>query len=336
MGCSSSSSSHGKDKRKSKNTSSISQWVKKVTKFSSQYDSTGWSANCLAGPPNVYPDYGDRTGAWAPEHIDDKQFLEFKYDEAVYIKGIDIYETYHGGGVTSIQGRDDKGNWKTLWKADKATVIQSSRIFSPKLDLQDFKCKTSEIRLEIDCTACGTWVEIDAVELHGSKKISKGKLSQWVARVTKFSSQYDNDGWSANSVVGSPKVYPNYGDSQGTWAQGDIDDKQFIEVEYNEAVKVKGIDIYETYHAGGVTAIRGLSAKGSWETLWKTDKPEVITSSRIFSPKLHVKDLKGPTKNIRIEVDCLKSQTWVEIDAVQLHGRSVKASDDSDSDCDSD
>ena len=33
-----------------------------------------------------------------------------------------------------------------------------------------------QIRIEVDCTVCGTWVEIDAVQLRGKKHMS-GKLS---------------------------------------------------------------------------------------------------------------------------------------------------------------
>ena len=32
-----------------------------------------------------------------------------------------------------------------------------------------------QIRIEVDCTVCGTWVEIDAVQLRGKKHMS-GKL----------------------------------------------------------------------------------------------------------------------------------------------------------------
>jgi hypothetical protein len=35
---------------------------------------------------------------------------------------------------------------------------------------------------------------------------------------------------SANTVQGEPRVYPKYGDIAGSWAQGNRDANQFIEV----------------------------------------------------------------------------------------------------------
>jgi len=36
------------------------------------------------------------------------------------------------------------------------------------------------------------------------------------------------DRWSANSVIGPPRVYPRYGDIHGAWAQGNITEAEFI------------------------------------------------------------------------------------------------------------
>lgn len=36
--------------------------------------------------------------------------------------------------------------------------------------------------------------------------------------------------WSANTVIGPPRVYPQHGDLHGAWASSNIDAKQFIEV----------------------------------------------------------------------------------------------------------
>ncbi|XP_053390567.1 speckle-type POZ protein-like isoform X2 [Mercenaria mercenaria] len=96
---------------------------------------------------------------------DANQFIEVEFKEPVYVTGIDIYETYHAGGVKAIKALGDDGKWHTLWKIDRVTVIKSSRIFSPQL--AELSCRTKNIRVEVDCTGCGTWVEIDAIQLHG-------------------------------------------------------------------------------------------------------------------------------------------------------------------------
>lgn len=86
---------------------------------------------------------------------------------------VNIYETYHAGGVTAIKLRNKVDNdWVTVWDAGAAGAIniESSRIFSP--DLQRTNFKTNEIRIEIDCSIANSYCEIDAV---GKKKKFKNK-----------------------------------------------------------------------------------------------------------------------------------------------------------------
>jgi len=47
----------------------------------------------VVGPPKVYPNYGDLSGAWAPGRFHNMEFLEVKYAKAVLITSIHIYET---------------------------------------------------------------------------------------------------------------------------------------------------------------------------------------------------------------------------------------------------
>ncbi|XP_060602914.1 uncharacterized protein LOC132755993 isoform X1 [Ruditapes philippinarum] len=147
------------------NSNVLSQWVETVTRFSSQYDTNSWPATCVIGPPRVYPKYGDIPGAWASSTIDERQFLEVEFKEAVFVTGMDIYETYHAGGVKAIKALGEDGKWHNLWKTDRVTVIKSSRVFKP--ELAELSYRTKNIRVEVDCTGCGTWVEIDAIQLHG-------------------------------------------------------------------------------------------------------------------------------------------------------------------------
>ena len=53
-------------------------------------------------------------------------------------------------------------------------------------------------------------------------------------------------------------------------------------------VFITGLDIFETYNAGGVKAIYGRNPSDKWHQLWKTDRVKVITKSRIFSPPIKV------------------------------------------------
>ena len=37
---------------------------------------TSWSANKVIGPPDVYPQYGDLTNAWASQTVNNVEFIE--------------------------------------------------------------------------------------------------------------------------------------------------------------------------------------------------------------------------------------------------------------------
>ncbi|KAL5017801.1 hypothetical protein ScPMuIL_003523 [Solemya velum] len=148
----------------------VELWVLRVAAFSSQYDSNGWSASKVVGPPVVFPQYGDIQGAWAPGSIDNAQYLELEFAEHLFIKSIHIYETYNAGGVHRVSAKRPDGSWQTLWSG-APTALQQSRIFSPVISCTAFK--TNQIRLDVDCSVCGTWAEIDSVQIIGIKQHSE-------------------------------------------------------------------------------------------------------------------------------------------------------------------
>ena len=96
---------------------------------------------------------------------------------------------------------------------------------------------------------------------------------QGVSRVIRFSSQYHHQAWSADQILGAPKVYPQYGknnsnekktpfllviilgDIGGAWAQNDRTDNEFIILEFDHIVYPEEIQIYETYNSGGVVKV---------------------------------------------------------------------------------
>jgi hypothetical protein len=72
---------------------------------------------------------------------------------------------------------------------------------------------------------------------------------QWVSKVMEFSSEFNKNSWSADQIIGEPKVYPKYGDLEGTWAQSEFNPYQFIVLKYENPVYPTKIKIYETYHS---------------------------------------------------------------------------------------
>ena len=85
--------------------------------FSSAYG-RGWEAQCMVGPPTVYPRYGDIRGAWAPlSSRGTIEWLVFGFLEPVFATSVNIYETYNPGAVVEVQTcSDDLDHWVTVWK----------------------------------------------------------------------------------------------------------------------------------------------------------------------------------------------------------------------------
>ncbi|WAR05871.1 FBXL4-like protein [Mya arenaria] len=152
------------------------QWVQSVGGFSSEYSSAGWSAQKIVGPPNVYPLYGDIVESWSPYYKDSNQFIELEFATSVYVGQVDIYETFHAGGVKAIKCYQ-AGQWVTLWSTALVEDLSIARIFSPPLQVTD--CFTNMIRLELDLTVANTFVEIDAVQIHGVSQTSIAHMEQY-------------------------------------------------------------------------------------------------------------------------------------------------------------
>jgi hypothetical protein len=76
------------------------------------------------------------------------------------------------------------------------------------------------------------------------------KISQWVTRVTNFSTEYNSAAgdihdqaltskgyWPATNVVGKPNTFPKYGDINTTWApQASKGTFEFLELEFADYV----------------------------------------------------------------------------------------------------
>lgn len=143
---------------------------------------------------------------------------------------------------------------------------------------------------------------------------------QWVARVVGFSSQYNDSTWSANQVIGAPRVYPRHGDLTGAWAQGNRANNEFIIVEYDHAVHPEQIEIYETYNPGAVMRVSARNGNDAeWITVWETDRPHVEAQSRIFSVPFQ-NQVPHEIDQIRLDIDCSAASNWCEIDCIKLVG----------------
>ena len=178
----------------------VEQFVSEVLDFSSQYGSDAsisYTAHNIVGKPTKFPSYGDfsqtfvmrdygpwwrdcpsgevfRSGLATPATSQTKRaanFIDVKFDHAVYPFRIHVYETYNPGGLVSIWAGDCGGRWRQLWAQEltggqPGTVSQQPRQFSPPVQATDFPTKL--LRLEFDAESLSYYTEIDAICLLGT------------------------------------------------------------------------------------------------------------------------------------------------------------------------
>ncbi|XP_029175617.1 F-box/LRR-repeat protein 4 [Nylanderia fulva] len=185
--------SHEDQSKKKPGFNVIEQFVSNVYSFSSQYGnshtiSISYTAHNIIGPPSKFPEYGDfpqafamRTyGLWwdkAPSRSIDympqnnldavsQDYIDIQYVEPVYPIRVSIYELYNPGSVIAIWAQDGCGQWHRLWSGLPQIVIKNSRLFSPPLQLCNFKTKM--LRLEFNHSLLDYYTELDAVLLIGT------------------------------------------------------------------------------------------------------------------------------------------------------------------------
>jgi len=142
--------------------------------------------------------------------------------------------------------------------------------------------------------------------------------------VVEYSTSYGS-GWEAETVVGSPRVFPRYGDHTGAWAparsRGTF---EFLVLEFHTPVYITGVDIFETYNPGHITKISIYNEEGnSWVEVFTTEAANIAELSRVYSPPLDPPVLTFRSNRIRIDLDCQLSRSWSEIDCVCLRGCQV-------------
>eukprot|EP00301_Raphidiophrys_heterophryoidea_P002420 c11126_g1_i2.p1 GENE.c11126_g1_i2~~c11126_g1_i2.p1 ORF type:complete len:440 (-),score=100.89 c11126_g1_i2:398-1717(-) len=142
----------------------------------------------------------------------------------------------------------------------------------------------------------------------------------WVSKVLRFSSEYDTVHWTAHHTKGPPKVYPRYGDIYGAWApRASKGAKEFLEVEFDCAIRIKTIHIFETFNPGAIVLISAMPEGSShWVPIFEDQPRQLLlpAESRIFCPQLTNKNIVS--KKLRIDMDTNLSRSWSEIDAIRI------------------
>lgn len=186
----------------------VDQYVKEVADFSSQYGSDGsisYVANNVIGKPTLYPEYGDFSSAYCMrtyakwwikcdtsyDPIEDPQpllppsvdFLDIRYESAVYPIRVDFYETYNPGSVVRVWGSLEGHGWTLLWSGDPQLGLKAAaRIFSPPIT-QPHRL-VNLLRIEFDHRQHNYYSALDAVLLVGSTHTGNKSFSDHGESIT--------------------------------------------------------------------------------------------------------------------------------------------------------
>lgn len=101
-------------------------------------------------------------------------------------------------------------------------------------------------------------------------------------------------------------------------------------IQFEEYVYPRQIGIFETYNPGAIVKLWAFTIDERWTCLWNgpscDDNTTVTTDIRVFRPT--IKNIKIPTKIIRIEFNHRHLDYFTEIDGVLLEGIKYDSSDE--------
>ncbi|OON67051.1 hypothetical protein B0919_19645 [Hymenobacter sp. CRA2] len=141
------------------------RYASSVLRFSSQYSTSSWAAAMATGAPNVYPQYGDASEAWASGPADGtREYLVLRFDNPAPAKRILVWETYNPGAIDSIFVRNPTTNaWVPVYVGTAAAAGSNSRILNINFPQTSFPVR--DVRIALNSAAVPGWNEIDAVAL---------------------------------------------------------------------------------------------------------------------------------------------------------------------------
>ena len=100
------------------------------------------------------------------KHVKQVVIFQFEFPNKVYVSKIDIYETYHAGGVKAVKCYDVTGTWITLWSTAQVSVIKHSRIFSPSFTVRERSERDENVYVDISEAAKMAVSDQTLVTLH--------------------------------------------------------------------------------------------------------------------------------------------------------------------------
>ncbi|MEW5829598.1 MAG: hypothetical protein AB1846_11965 [Chloroflexota bacterium] len=141
----------------------VRQWAVSAI-ASSEHGNTDWSASQATGAPNTLS-CGDRRSAWASLDKTSADWLELRYEKAVYPQAVYIHHSYAPDAVVKVELIDLAGGYHPVYSGKPSVKECPYRMF---LIVQaDYLVIGVRITLDQSALEASLWDEIDAVELVG-------------------------------------------------------------------------------------------------------------------------------------------------------------------------
>ncbi len=142
-----------------------------------------------------------------------------------------------------------------------------------------------------------------------------GEIGQYATKAS-AGTQFSLSRWSAMQAVGAPDT-STCGEPTA-WASLGSDTKDWLLLDYDQAVIPTRIVIYESNHPGAITQVEVTDEAGQTYRVYSA--AAISISQCPFKLEFQVKDVNNPVRSVRVTVDQSSHDGRDEIDAVQLFG----------------
>jgi len=270
-------------------------WASRVRGFSSQYNTSTWSATMALGRPDVWPRYGDIHGAWAPRSgSSPTDFLEVMFPAPVQASELWVFETNGTGAVYAVAAINPDGSVAPLAVATPERLPRAATQIVVPVEPARL---VAGVRIGVSSGAADDYGEVDAVAAVAARACSgSGEFSAaasamrlppsavpdpapagvvWARSVAERSSEDGSRERAAVQALGVPNVFPRYGDVPGAWAPSSSDSRLESVVLRFAPTSTREILVYETYGVGGVWMVEDMST-GRPVAIW-ADAPGPVT-----------------------------------------------------------
>jgi hypothetical protein len=141
------------------------------------------------------------------------------------------------------------------------------------------------------------------------------EFTQWATSVRQSSSEWSASQWSAAQLVGAPNVFPTSSDNPNAWASLSADGgEEFVEVGFAQAMSIGAVHVVETFNAGAIRRIEGITESGESMTLFSapSDTPAAGARIRRFAGAC----TEAKIVAVRVTLASHQVAGWNEIDAI--------------------